>query len=423
LSTEPLTLTLPRAESFTLPCGIEVHVVTRPDALVGGVAVLGAGGSLGDGSLVEDDVVLVDLLERALDATIEIDGRGIFVHRSELAMSTITRAVRMVRALHDAQFNEREVTRVVRARTEERVVLRQPHIRASYFEHLSRLYGPDDARVIWNNPRRRLEVVETSRVNARLTRIMSPPHLTLVVVGAYETSFVQAALLSATTSWGTADHAVPRRARAPIFPPAHPQAIGYGSTGQMGRIALLEGGPASFAPDHAAYRVAVRLLGGMYSSRPNAVFREERRESYGARAAIDEEGGYSTLWFSMSVRNDQLDDALSALTSELSRLGHVESLNDSEVDRARTIELASEMHRFDSAEGIARAILHARAEGQTWSAYAARFEAIQRVTRDDVAIAALTWIRPTDAPIIVIGEGTWISTHSLSAPGGYELAR
>jgi predicted Zn-dependent peptidase len=104
-------------------------------------------------------------------------------------------------------------------------------------------------------------------------------------------------------------------------------------------------------------------------------------------------------------------------------LGHVEALTDEEVARAQRIELASELHRFDDAENIAKAILTARAEGQTLDAYRQRFESMQRVSRADVALAGLTWIRPSDAPIAVLGGGLWIATHDLSAPGGYERAQ
>jgi hypothetical protein len=48
---------------------------------------------------------------------------------------------------------------------------------------------------------------------------------------------------------------------------------------------------------------------------------------------------------------------------------------------------------------------------------------MQRVSRADVALAGLTWIRPSDAPIAVLGGGLWIATHDLSAPGGYERAQ
>ncbi len=422
-STVPLVLTLPHAESFTLPCGIEVQVVTRPHALVGEVALLGAGGGLGDGGRVEDDVLLVDLLEATFDASVRIDERGLRLHRSELGAHTLTRATNILRALRTTRFSRADVTRAASARTEIRAELRAPGVRSIRSEIVRRLYGPASPHTTWHNPLRRLEVVQTTRLNARFAHLVMPAHLTLVIVSPYDAAFVRDALVTATASWGEAEHAPPRPLLAPTLPPAHPQAIGYSVASEMGSITVLEGGPAAFAEDHAAYRIAVRILGGMYSSRPNSIFREERRESYGAWARITPHAGYAVLHFQMSVRQDQLNDALHVVTSELARLGHVEALTDEEVARAQRMELASELHRFDDAENIAKAILTARAEGQTLDAYRQRFESMQRVSRADVALAGLTWIRPSDAPIAVLGGGLWIATHDLSAPGGYERAQ
>lgn len=421
-SVAPLTLTLPATEAFTLPCGIEVQVVTRAHALVGEVAVLGAGGGLGDGGRVEDDVVLVDLLQEAFDASVHIDERGLRLHRSELAAHTLTRATNILRALRTTRFSGEEVTRAASARTEVRAELRGPGRLSIRYDLIRRLYGSNSPQAIWENPRRRLEVVQTTRLNARFAHLVVPAHLTLVIVGPYDAALVRDTLMRVTSAWGEAQHAAPRSLAVPTFPPAHPQAVGYGVTCEMGTITLLDAGPGAFAEGHGAYRVAVRILGGMYSSRPNNIFREERRESYGAWARVSTRGGYSTLRFQMSVRQDHLNDALRLLTDELARLGRVEVLTDEEVLRARRIELGDELRRFDDAESIAKAILAVRAEGLTLDAYRRRFEAIERVTRADVAFAALNWIRPTSAPIAVMGGGTWMATHQLSAPGGFELA-
>ena len=431
-STAPLTLTLPETESFTLPSGVEVQVVTRPQALVGHVALLAAGGWLGDGGRVEDDVVLNDLLHTTLNMSSRIDERGLRLHRSEVATNALPRAIQLLEALRTLRFTRAQVTHAAGARTEERALYRRAWIHSVHFDLIRRLYGPDSPHAVWNNPMRRLEVVQHARLNARLQQIVAPRHLTLVIVSSYDAEFVRAALLAATASWPAGEHGRRRRLTAPAFhrevnqqhsAPAHPQAIGYSSSSEMGHITLMEGGPSAFAADHAAYRVAVRVLGGMYSSRPNAVFREERRESYGAQSRIRAHAGYSLMSFYMSVRPDQLGDALRILTGELSRVGHVESLSEDEVERARRIELATEASRFDNAESIAKSILTARAEGQTLDAYVQRFAAMQRVSRADVALAGLAWMRPTDAPIAVVANGYWIATHDLSVPGGYERAR
>lgn len=417
----PAALELPRIASFVLPCGVEVHVVVRTESTMGEVALLAGGGALGDTRLVEDDVVLVDLLEHELESSASIDERGLFVHTPEVGVSTVSHAAALLQFMREHNFERRDVTRAVRAETEERVVHRGRLRHSIEFDLQRRFYGPS-AHTTWNNPARNLDRVSAETVNARLRQLASPASLTLVVVGPYNPALVESALVAATTSWPEAAHATPRTLTVPTFPPAHPQALGYGVVGEMGHIQMMEAGPGSFTTDHAAYRVAVRILGGMYSSRPNAILREERRESYGAYASIREEAGYATMRFYVSVRVDQLNAALGILTSELARLGREESLSEDEVERARALELSAERHRFDDPSAAAEAILVARAEGTTIDAYSARFERLRRVRRSDVARVAHAWIRPTSAPIAVMGGGTWMATHQLSAPGGYELA-
>lgn len=418
----PRALALPQVTSFNLPSGVEVHVVVRNEMQMGEVALLATGGALGDSRRVEDDVVLVELLQRELVSYTSIDERGLFIHTPEASSATISHAIALLRFAHERTFQARDVLRVVRARTEERITRRSRFANNVESDLMRRFYGVS-ARTTWSNPMRRLEVVTTEAVNARLRQLVRPSHLTLVLVGMYDPAHVQAALTLATADWPAAAHAPPRPLTAPTFPPAIPQAIGYGAPLEMGHISMMEAGPGSFTADHAAYRIAVRLLGGMYSSRPNAILREERRESYGAHSAVSEEAGYATFRFHVSVRQDQLGAALSLLTEELSRLGREEALSDDEVERARRLELAAEMHRFDGASAIARAILNARAEGRTLEAYAERFDALLGVRRLDVARVARTWIRPRRAPIVVMGEDSWIATHDLSAPGGYERSR
>lgn len=216
-STAPLTLTLPQTESFTLPSGVEVQVVTRRDALVGHVALLAAGGWLGDGARVEDDVVLDDLLQTTLNMSSRIDERGLRLHRSEVATNALPRAIQLLEALRTLRFTREQVTRAAGARTEERALYRRAWVHSTYFDLIRRLYGPESPHAVWNNPMRRLEVVQHARLNARLQQIVAPRHMTLVIVSTYDADFVRTALLEATASWPAGEHGRRRRLTAPYI--------------------------------------------------------------------------------------------------------------------------------------------------------------------------------------------------------------
>jgi predicted Zn-dependent peptidase len=159
----------------------------------------------------------------------------------------------------------------------------------------------------------------------------------------------------------------------------------------------------------------------MYSSRPNQVFREERRETYGAHAVVLDRGTHTVVRFATTVETPQLGDVLDLLFDELARLGDAEALTDEEVERARRLEIATEIARWDDSATLVRRILDARVRGERPSPSRA-IEALAAVDRAAVAETARHWLAPHRLAIVAVGQSTWMFTHPLSAPGGYAAA-
>jgi predicted Zn-dependent peptidase len=182
-------------------------------------------------------------------------------------------------------------------------------------------------------------------------------------------------------------------------------------------------GPAAFQEEHPAFRIAVRILGGMYASRANRVFREERGESYGATASVSERAGHAVLDFAIDVRTPQLEDALALFLRELARLGDPAQIDEDELATARALEVSRERARLEDPTLLAQVLLHALVEADDPDALLRRIEALERVDRDEVAAVARRWLAPHVVAISVEGERSWMLGRRFSAPGGTERVR
>ncbi len=405
----------------TLPCGIEVHLVPRPDALVGHIAMFGGGGFLGDGGPTVDDVVLTAALDDHLDGSAQIDERGVVILSEVAGPVTLAQVASFVDLATGARLPAEVLERASVATTDARrtsMIRRGPDLQ---YQLAARVYGGRSARAAYANPYLARHAPPSGRLQARLRRLLDPARVRIVVVGPVAPEAMTAHLLELTSGVPAAPHGSPRVLTATRWEPPRPQLLGYGTSAGVGEVLAMGPGPSASAPEHAAFRVAVRLLGGMYSSRPNMVFREERRESYGAHAQIADRGTHSIVQFAITSRTPEIDDVLALLFAELGRLGDPGQLDESEVARARHLEIVSEVARWEDGSSLARAILDERIRGRAPSPEAS-VRALGLVDRDAVARAARRWLTPRALAVAAIGEGTWIYTHELSAPGGYERA-
>jgi hypothetical protein len=401
-------------EDFMLPCGIAVHVVERPDALLGHLALLAGGGYLGDGGSLDADAAMTYALEHHFDAEVTFDTRGVSLAAETSAPALISRATALVRLAAGDAMSRTLLSRAGEATS------------ASWTNRLEhdltvRVYGGRSAQAAYTDPAVGQRAAPVARLRARIAQVFVPTRMRLVVVGDIDRVDLERALIDATRDIAETPHAEPRTLEPTVWEPPRPQIRGYGGDTSLGEIAALGAGPAVDAAEHAAFRVAVRILGGMYSSRPNQVFREERRETYGAHAVVLDRGTHTVVRFATTVETPQLGDVLDLLLDELARLGDAEALTDEEVERARRLEIATEIERWDDSATLVRRILDARVRGERPSPSRA-IEALAAVDRAAVAETARHWLAPHRLAIVAVGQSTWMLTHPLSAPGGYAAA-
>ena len=286
---------------------------------------------------------------------------------------------------------------------------------------VARIYGTHSPEAALASPDRSRHAVASVRVRERIAQLFQPSRMRLVVVGPLERGALERALTEATQGIAPTPHAAPRTLEPRTWAPPRPQVRVYGGDLSLGAISALAPGPPVGAADHAAFRVAVRILGGMYSSRPNQVFREERRESYGAHAVVLDNGTHSLVRFETTIETPQINAVLDVVFDELGRLGDAAALSDEEIERARRLEIAAETLRWDDGGSLASSILDARVRGERPSPERA-LESLRAVDRAAIAEASRRWLAPDRLAIVATGRSTWMFSHPPAAPGGYAFA-
>jgi hypothetical protein len=204
----------------TLPCGLDLAVLPRPGALAGAIALRAEGSWQGDGSPIEDELVLVETLERVLGAQVELDERGLFLGVLATADDTRTRAVQLAELVAHPRLASHDVARATSIVAETR---RAYHARGDLLfpaRFAQRLYGPGSARALALDTTRAFHEPPALRIEQRLARLMRPERVTLVVVGPVDPAEVERAVAEATSALPPQPHAAPRPLASPE-PRAH----------------------------------------------------------------------------------------------------------------------------------------------------------------------------------------------------------
>lgn len=399
----PVNLALPEVDTFVLPCGMEVNIVTRPDSLVGSVAILAAGGHLGE-VRIEDDLVLARMIEAESHAETDIDERGLHMEISALSDRVLERAVSVLHTLREPTFDLSDLVRSVNRLSTERARLGVRTTANTESNLIAQLFGPSSMHAARRDARRPTDGVNLPPVLARLATLSRPSHLVVVIVSARTSAEVRAALLGETSTWGEAPHVDAEALAAPVFPDVEAPMSHFRIVRSESRIFVVERGPSPFDPTSAAYRIAVRVFGGLHGASILVDAHEHTCRACGLHPAIVNEGaGYSMLSFGIELPHASVDAMLLRIDEEVHRIGQGE-FAPGEIEAARAMELTLESSRFSSSSGIARSLLFARAEGQTLDVYARRYEAIRRASPVDIAEASRAWWRAQNLLMSVFSD-------------------
>lgn len=430
-------LTLPPIHAFTLDNGVSVQIAERHGAPVVYAALVGrAPHTAGAGAPVALDA----LLEHALGAELpggldDLDTDGYSSTRvNERGVMLVSRTVsdglpgvlnRFAAVAEGRLFDDGEVDRakhalIVHARYQQRLRRRRRYPEAGE-ELLTRLYGEDDPRVARARVRpSTLARLDRGDVLRRLAQLLPPSKTALIIVGdvdpAQTEALVRARLGSAALR--VAPTAVSRSA-PPGFPQPTPRLMIF-PTGEepIASARLIERGPPRHHDDHAAFRLYVRLAGGMFSSRLNLILREQRGDTYGVMSRVVDRADHSLFEISVVVPVQAVGDAAASIVGELSRLCDADQITSEEMSLARTVELARLSASLDTAAGLGSALVGAHLAGEPPESILQTFRRVELATPADVAEVGCRWVRPDHAPMVVVGDWRWLISHPVRVPGG-----
>jgi predicted Zn-dependent peptidase len=156
-------------------------------------------------------------------------------------------------------------------------------------------------------------------------------------------------------------------------------------------------------PDHAALQLANLVFGGYFSSRWVENIREDKGYTYGPHSAIEHSVAGSALIVSAEVATEVTGPAMLETLYELGRLASLPPKED-ELEQARQYALGTLQLGVSTQSGLAAVAIAYAGVGLRLEFLAEHAARLAKVTRDEVAAAAATYLAPARAVSVVLGD-------------------
>lgn len=428
---------VPPVHGLVLENGIRVWIVERHGAPVVYAALAGrAPHTIGEGASPELDALVehalgadlpsgLDDLDAGAHAQTRVHERGLTVVRRAVSDDLERTLRRFARIAEGRVFEDGEVARARRLLEDHARFQRRLQSRRSFplpgEELMTRLYGEGDPRVRRSRLRARtLSRLDEGDVRRRLGQLLPPEQTALVLVGDVDPGRAEALVRRHLGGAAPQRVATPAaRAAPPTFPEPSPRLMLFPAGREPNAyVRLIERGPPRDHPDHPAFRLYVRMAGGMFSSRLNLELREQRGETYGVMSRVVDLADHALFEISVVVPVAAVDRVAATIVGELSRLCDARRITSEEMSLARTIELARLSAALDTSAGLGEALVAAHLAGEGPESIERVYRAIEHTTPADVAEVGCRWVRPDHAPMIVVGDYRYLVSHPFRVPGG-----
>ncbi len=233
-------------------------------------------------------------------------------------------------------------------------------------------------------------------------RMFGPGTATLVIAGNIVPDEAVRAARDAFESWADPPDRAPL-AQAPVLAP-DPRILLVDRPGALQtelRVGHL--GPPRATDAYHALVVLNAVLGGQFTSRINRRLREEKGVTYGARSAFDFRRVAGALSCETSVQADATAAAVSDVLDELAGI-RGEFVPDEELAAAKASLTRGYVRNFETAGQLARAAAQLATYALPDDTFDRFVPAVEAIQADDVHAAAVPYVRPDDATIVVVGD-------------------
>ena len=169
-------------------------------------------------------------------------------------------------------------------------------------------------------------------------------------------------------------------------------------------------------PDYAALLVMNAVLGGQFVSRVNLKLREEKAFTYGARTGFDWRRGLGPFSMQASVHTAATAEAISDTLAEIAGIGGTRPPTEQEMSLARASLTRGYPRNFETAQQVSRSVAQLALFDLPDSYFEEFVPRVLAVAADDATRVASTYLDPSRAITLVVGDRKAIET-SLNALG------
>ncbi len=243
---------------------------------------------------------------------------------------------------------------------------------------------PDDARGFWAS-------------------MYGPTEATLIVCGDARPAEVARAAASSFGGW-TAPGERPPAAAPPASAPDPRILLVHRPGAPQSELRLGHAGPPRSTTAYHALVTLNAVLGGQFTSRINRTLRQEQGVTYGAHTSFDFRRVAGTFSCEMSVQANATASAITDVLREFAEIRADEAIAPGELARAKASLTRGYVRNFETAGQLARAASQLAVHGLDDRTFDRFVPEIERVQAPDVQDAAVRFVRPGDATVVVVGD-------------------
>jgi zinc protease len=155
--------------------------------------------------------------------------------------------------------------------------------------------------------------------------------------------------------------------------------------------------------DRVAASLMNAIFGGVFSSRINMNLRERNAYTYGARSSLNADRFVGSFSAGASVGNNVTENAVQELLNEINTMRN-ERVTDDEFRLAKNVLSGEFARSLERPQTVASFALNIARFGLPADYYDTYLEQVDKVTIQDVQNAAVKYLRPDNARILIVGN-------------------
>lgn len=251
-----------------------------------------------------------------------------------------------------------------------------------------------------------LEGFTLDDVRACHGRVVTPVGSTCIVAGDVDAGIVQTVVARHARRWSAvAGHSALPAPTAPVAQPPKVLLVHRpGSPQTEVRVGHL--GPSRHVDEYHALVTLNAVLGGQFTSRINLNLREARGLTYGAHTGFDFRVAGGAFSCDTAVQADATPLVVREILAEFAAVGGARPAEGDELARAKSSLTRGYVRHFETPAHLAHAAARLATFGLPDDTFARYVPGVEAVTAADVSAAAVRHIRPADATIVLVGDGS-----------------